>query len=177
MSISLRSKISVLLALIIILSMSLAFFATANSRARAASQTDWPMFGFDAQHTHYNPNESVLNPTNVSGLTLDWSYTTGDFIYNSSPAVSNGIAYIVSLDHKLYALNAITGAFIWSYTINISGHENISSPAVANGIVYIGSDNSNLYAFDAVTGTLKWSQTIGGGTGTDSSPAVSNGIV
>src|SRR2546423_15347339 len=104
MSSSLRSKLSILFALILVLSMSLALFVSAKSRAQATGQSDWPMFGFDAQHTRYNPNENILNPTNVSGLTLDWSYTAGDSIYNSSPAVVNGIVYVVSWDHKLYAL-------------------------------------------------------------------------
>ena len=34
----------------------------------------------------------------------------------SSPAVANGIVYIGSDDHKIYALNAETGALIWNYT-------------------------------------------------------------
>jgi hypothetical protein len=29
---------------------------------------DWPMFGYDPQHTHFNPYENVLNTTNVSSL-------------------------------------------------------------------------------------------------------------
>jgi len=45
--------------------------------------------------------------------------------------------------NKIYALNARTGAKLWSY--KMGGSE--SSPAVANGVVYIGSDDSNVYAF------------------------------
>jgi glucose dehydrogenase len=42
------------------------------------TQTDWPMFGFNAQHTHFNPSENRLTPANVSNLALDWRYNTGD---------------------------------------------------------------------------------------------------
>ena len=40
------------------------------------------------------------------------------------------------LDGNVYALDAATGAKLWSYT---TGEEVESSPAVANGVVYVGS--------------------------------------
>src|SRR5437588_8514731 len=43
-------------------------------------QTNWPMFGYNVQHTHLNPYENVLSPSNVSNLKLDWSFTTGNYI-------------------------------------------------------------------------------------------------
>ena len=49
-----------------------------------------------------------------------------------------------SPDNKVYALNARTGAKLWSYT---TGGEVWSSPAVANGVVYIGSYDGKVYAF------------------------------
>ncbi len=80
--------------------------------------TDWPMFGFDAQHTHFNPYENILNPTNVSNLVLDWSYNTGG---NPHAVVANGIVYAnSSVSSFVYALNASTGAYLWSYPITQS---------------------------------------------------------
>ena len=49
-----------------------------------------------------------------------------------------------SLDGKVYCLDALSGAFIWSYT---TGNSVYSSPAVAHGKVYVGSLDGNLYAF------------------------------
>jgi hypothetical protein len=49
-----------------------------------------------------------------------------------------------SFDGKVYALNATTGAFVWSYTTANSVE---SSPAVAGGVVYVGSDDDKVYAF------------------------------
>jgi uncharacterized repeat protein (TIGR01451 family) len=67
------------------------------------------------------------------------------------------------------ALNASTGALLWSYkTGDIGG-----APAVANGIVYVGSANG-LYALNASTGALLWSRTSQYGA---DSPAVANGVV
>lgn len=70
-------------------------------------QTDWSSYGFGPEHRGLNPYENVLTPTNVSQLALDWSYTTGGGII-SSPAVANGVLYVGSDDHKVYALNATT---------------------------------------------------------------------
>jgi outer membrane protein assembly factor BamB len=58
--------------------------------------------------------------------------------------VANGVVYVGSDDYNVYALNAKTGAKLWSYT---TGSVVESSPAVANGVVYVGSDDGNVYAF------------------------------
>ena len=44
---------------------------------------------------------------------------------------------------QLYALNATTGALLWSFT---AGGFVYSSPAAADGVVYVGSYNGNVYA-------------------------------
>ena len=112
------------------------------------------MFGYDPQHTRYNPSENVLNPTNVSGLVVDWTATTGNPYFNqSSPAVANGVVYICSSDGELHAFNASTGATIWTVNIGLGA---TTSPAVANGVVYVGLPDSHVYAFNASTGVTIW---------------------
>src|SRR6516225_4175989 len=69
-------------------------------------------------------------------------YATGDVV-DSSPAVANGVVYVGSADHDVYALNAGTGALLWKYT---TGSSLTGSPAVANGVVYVGSWDDNVYA-------------------------------
>ena len=69
----------------------------------------------------------------------------------SSPAVANGVVYVGSYDDNVYALNATSGAKLWSYP---TGRAVISSPAVANGVVYVGSYDGNVYAFDQQGGLL-----------------------
>ena len=62
----------------------------------------------------------------------------------SSPAVANGVVYVGSWDGNVYALDAKTGAKLWSYDAQY-GVE--SSPAVTNGVLYIGASNGYMYAF------------------------------
>jgi hypothetical protein len=42
-----------------------------SAQATFLVQTNWSMFGYDPQHTHYNPYENVINPSNVSNLIVD----------------------------------------------------------------------------------------------------------
>ncbi|SRR6266436_1614832 len=125
-------------------------------------QTDWTMFGFSVQGSHFNPYENVLDSSNVSNLTLDWKYTTGDTIV-SSPAVVNGVVYIGSDDGNIYAFNAATGALLWSYSTGFGSYCRCvnSSPAVAKGIVYVGAGDGKLYALNATTGSLIWTYAAG----------------
>jgi outer membrane protein assembly factor BamB len=63
----------------------------------------------------------------------------------SSPAVVGGLVYVGSYyNWKVYCLNAVTGALVWSYT---TGGMVDSSPAVVNGVVYVGSYDGKVYAF------------------------------
>ena len=57
--------------------------------------------------------------------------------------MANGVVYI-GADANVWALNARTGAQLWSYT---TGGAVWSSPAVANGMVYVASFDGKVYAF------------------------------
>ena len=63
-----------------------------------------------------------------------------------------------SEDKNVYALNAATGAKLWSYA---TGDTVDSSPAVASRAVFIGSADKNVYALDAATGAKLWSFATG----------------
>lgn len=63
--------------------------------------------------------------------------------------MANGVVYIGSDDDNIYALDAHTGAKLWSYA---TGGGVDSSPAVVNGVVYVGSSDGNVYAFSLKQG-------------------------
>jgi polyvinyl alcohol dehydrogenase (cytochrome) len=75
----------------------------------------------------------------------------------SSASVANGVLYVGSLDPKghMYALNASTGAVLWSYA---SGGSVLDAPSIVSGVLYWGSGyrryssagstgNNKVYAF------------------------------
>jgi outer membrane protein assembly factor BamB len=148
------------------------------------------LHAFDAAgNTNCSGSPKVCTPL----WTADASILSGQGIF-SSPAVANGMLYVGSNDHNLYAFDAAGNANcsgsamtcepLW--TADTAGSVQ-SSPAVANGVVYVGSNPSNLYAFDAAgntncsgtpkTCTALWTSINLGDSGVVSSPAVANGVV
>ena len=112
----------------------------------------------------------MLDPSTVNGLGLKWTYATGDLVCGS-PTVVNGVLYIGSWDHKIYALNADTGSKLWSYA---TPDRVCSQPAVVGGVVYVGSYGATFLALDAGSGAKLWSYIAG-----DSvfGASVANGVV
>ena len=137
-----------------------------------AVATNGTMFGFDAQHTHFNPYEAILGSQNIAGVHRIWTASTHSSILFSSPTVANGLVYVGAANGQLYAFNAETGQQEWVFK---TGGPLYSSPAVANGLVYVGSSNDELYAFNAETGQQEWVFKTGGAI--YSSPVVANGLV
>src|SRR3989304_5363982 len=69
---------------------------------------EWAMFRRDAGHS------GVIDEGAPASGALKWTFATGAPI-DSSPAVVNGIVYIGSRDHNLYALDAATGEVRWKF--------------------------------------------------------------
>src|SRR4051812_13357604 len=64
--------------------------------------------------------------------TVVWKFRTGAKVF-SSPTVADGVVYVGSSDHNLYALAAADGAVRWKFPTN---GPVASSPAIADGTVY-----------------------------------------
>ena len=142
-----------------------------SAQAQFSVSTSWVQFHYSGKHEGFNPYENVLSASNVSGIDVVWSFTTGSGVY-SSPAVADGVVYVGSQDVNVYALSAATGAKVWS--VPTEGGV-FSSPAVADRVVYVGSQDRNVYALSAATGAKAWTFPTGGGV--QSSPAVADGVV
>jgi outer membrane protein assembly factor BamB len=147
--------------------------------ALAVGGCDWPMFRYGPDRSGFSPDTGIGKDL-VGSLVLNW--TGNVFGALGAPAVANGVVYLGSADHYLYAFDAAgikncsptpgTCAPLWGAP---TGGEVQSSPAVVNGIVYVGSEDHKVYAFDAGTGAVKWTATTGDAV--LSSPAVVDGIV
>jgi len=142
-----------------------------HSQVRFEVRSDWDEF-LREDMKRFNPYENVLNVNNAGSLDLKWSYATNGDLGEDSPAVANGVVYFSSIDDNVYALDAHTGAKLWSYPTGASVQ---SSPAVADGVVYVGSNDFSVYALNAHTGARLWSYATGGEV--YSSPAVVDGVL
>lgn len=93
-----------------------------------------------------------------------WDYKTGGKVISSPRMSSEGILYVGSNDHKLYAFDALTGQKKWEFE---TGGAVESSPCPGkDGIVYVGSKDGKLHAIK--DGKELWSYATGGCV--DSSP-------
>jgi outer membrane protein assembly factor BamB len=157
--------------------------AAGNTSAQTSSSTpspsDWTQF-LRNNMQRWNPYETVVDANNAANLQLKWSAATNGALFgvnDSSPAVVNGVVYVGSGNGSVYALNASSGAVLWSFA---TGAFVASSPAVVNGVVYVGAlarfgDGGMFYALNASTGAQLWSFVTDNPV--TSSPAVVNGVV
>jgi glucose dehydrogenase len=83
-----------------------------GSRPTTHVLTDWNQF-HRRNMTRFNPYEKFLTVNNVGRLGLKWRSAAG-FAVVTSPAVASGVVYVTSGDGNVYALNAHTGAMLWS---------------------------------------------------------------
>jgi eukaryotic-like serine/threonine-protein kinase len=124
----------------------LAFHESAISQPTA-------MFRADPQHSGVYAGPGVAA---VHGM--KWKFPAGGAII-ATPAVADGIVYVGSTDHNLYAINAADGTLKWKFE---SKARITSSAAVAGGLVCFASYDGNFYAVDTATGKVRWQFKTGG---------------
>src|SRR6478736_3390481 len=84
----------------------------------AAAGPDWPHYGGGPEQTRYS-TLTQITPANVGSLKVAWTYDTQDAFKGSEmqcqPVVAHGVLYATSPKLRVFALNAATGAEIWSF--------------------------------------------------------------
>ena len=108
--------------------------------AATASPANWTQWGFNAQHTGYNPSETVLTRANVGHLVSAFS-TRLKGTY-PDPIVANGVVYLANSNGIIEAIDGATGAYKWRVGPICYGA--ISDPAFANGRVWVGQEDPGL---------------------------------
>jgi glucose dehydrogenase len=127
----------------------------APTRAQGGTSGDWSSHNFDLHNSRFSPLD-LINTSNVSGLTQQWSIETGgaDTLKQVTPLVVDGVMYY-NAGSKLFAVNAATGASLWTYQVDPPFPGVGRGPAYGDGRIYAygGPYGGNvLYAIDAKTG-------------------------
>ena len=114
--------------------------AIANPSANAQTSddvsrpsADWTEFLRDNMQ-RWNPYETVLGKVTVGSLALKWKTTIG-MGGGGLGAVVNGVVYFGAGDGNVYALNASTGAKLWSFTTTTGS--GVGAPAVEIGRAHV----------------------------------------
>lgn len=76
---------------------------------------DWPAYNGSYANTHYS-SLAQINTGNVSKLKEVWRFDTGEMGgLETSPLIIDGILYAYTPKQKLIALDAATGASLWTF--------------------------------------------------------------
>jgi polyvinyl alcohol dehydrogenase (cytochrome) len=123
------------------------------------------MSGQSATDLRSQPAETTISASNVNTLAAKWVFTTGGDV-SATPTVVGDVVYVPDWSGHLYAINAETGAAIWSHQIaeydGVSGSVARGSPAFYNNELIIGDringshDGASVMAVNASNGNLLW---------------------
>jgi quinohemoprotein ethanol dehydrogenase len=166
-----------------ILSISIFVFLVHNSTARdanpqSAGVTDAQIVNADSQPgnwlTHgrtYNEQRfsplKEINDHNASRLGLAWYFDLDTHRgQEATPIVVDGVMYFSTAWSKVFALNAATGARLWSYDPKVPQQWGARACcdvvnrgiAIWEGNIYFGTLDGRLIALDAATGREVWQQ-------------------
>jgi quinoprotein glucose dehydrogenase len=145
---------------------SLSLFGCQNNRTELTS-LDWAHYQGDPGSNQYSRADQI-NLSNVTDLTIAWSYTCGDgdslgrSQIQCNPLIIDGVLYGTSPKLKLFALDAATGVPKWTFDPFAGGYD-MYGMGVNRGLAYWGDGiqgriyfgaGSYIYAVNTSDGSL-----------------------
>ena len=124
----------------------------------AGPGTEWTSFGGSPGGGRYTPANEIT-PQNVHALQLAWMHRSGDFRgppkegvgaingplqqtgFGVTPIVSGNTLYYCTPFNRVFALDAATGAKLWSFAAGSSVN---AGATVVDGVIYWGSGYAHL---------------------------------
>src|ERR1700685_4184251 len=126
---------------------------------------NWMSPGRTLDEQRFSPLRKI-NVDTVKQLGLAWFYDldTAHRGQESTPLVIDGVMYVTSAWSKVFALDAKTGAPLWTFDPKVPGRVGVNAccDAVNRGVaawqgrVYLGTLDGRLIALDAATGKPVW---------------------
>jgi len=183
----------------------LAVGAPPTSAAPACASVDpgggsWPSYGHDLSNSRTQDQESSIGAANVASLKAHWSFSTaagGGGTVQTTPAVADGCVFFGTSSGRMLALNADTGAVVWSVQLVSPstpaglGGLLVGAPAVDSAAhrVIVAVDQTGgpfVVSLDELTGATQWTSLPvdsvtdgpwGAVSGDNAGPTVANGKV
>ncbi len=110
-----------------------------------------------AHDTLYVSTARGLIALNAETGSLRWTFPT-EMPLGNAPTVDGDVVYVGGHDHRLYALDALTGRELWAYE---AGGGFSTNPLVVEGKIILGNRDGWLYAI-TTGGALDWRFQTGG---------------
>ncbi|WP_228486695.1 outer membrane protein assembly factor BamB family protein [Paludibaculum fermentans] len=122
---------------------------------------DWRSYNGDDSANRYSPLKQITT-ANVQSLKLKWVFPLQYFGLEVTPLAADGVLYVTG-PNQVYALDALTGNPLWSYSRPLSpgmvGDARLGTNrgvALLEGRLFFVTDNAHLLALDRATGQLLW---------------------
>ena len=125
---------------------------------------NWMTYGRTYGEQRFSPLNQI-NDHNVSQLDLAWFYDLDTHRgQEATPLVIDGVMYFTTAWSKVLALNAATGALLWSYDPQVPREWGVNAccdvvnrgVAAWNEKIYFATLDGRLIALDAATGKPRW---------------------
>lgn len=120
------------------------------SLLHGSSSGDWPVFGYDPEHTGYV--DAAVQFRTIQGR-VSWTQRPGSLF--SSPVAGQHLVYIASTDGMLYAFHQDSGAIAWQ--VHINSYLTDATPALEGKVLFVSEEGTALTALNALTGARYWS--------------------
>jgi quinohemoprotein ethanol dehydrogenase len=125
---------------------------------------NWLTYGRTYNEQRFSPLKEI-NAKNIGQLGLAWFHDLDTRRgQEATPIVVDGVMYFTTAWSKVFALNAATGALLWSYDPKVIPEWAVNAccdvvnrgVAVWGGKVFFGTLDGRLIALDGATGKLVW---------------------
>jgi len=148
------------------------FVLLAVLSAPVSSGQEWRAWGGDAHGTKHS-SLAEINKRNVKNLKVAWTFDTRDLsdgstwpgrsAFETTPLVVDGVMYLSSSFHRLFALDAESGKMLWEFdpkfdrftrvTLHFSrGVTYWADSAKNTRRIFLGDQQGRLFSVDAATG-------------------------
>ena len=132
---------------------------------RAANQNlnSWITYSGSYDSHRFSPNNQITS-ANVAGLRLLWmrQYSISEPSIETSPLVVDGYMFVTVPPGRVEALDAKTGALLWSYDRALPQNLSLCCGSLNRGLAVLGSTlflgtlDAHLVALDIKTGQVLW---------------------
>jgi polyvinyl alcohol dehydrogenase (cytochrome) len=153
-------------------------YAACNTVVPLGCEGQWRVAGQNLANTRYQATEQKISPTNVSGLQIQWVFTTDNDV-SATPTVFGSDLYVPDWAGNLFSIDQRTGRANWSRKISdysgVPGSMSRNSPAVEGNALIIGTwppggqarsgtwpngEGAQVIAVNRQTGALLWKTTV-----------------
>ena len=136
-----------------------------SSEDPGMTTVDWPLHGLTHQEQRFSPLNEI-NEQTVARLGLAWSRELDSKRgLEATPIVVDGVIYTTGVWSVVYAIDARTGEFLWTFDPEVprARARMLCCDAVNRGVafdngrVFVGTLDGRLIALDAKSGSQIWS--------------------